>query len=749
MWTKWLLALRSAGALVLALAAASFWTSGRAVAETTLDFEDLPPGTTVTTQFGPRGVVFPFGAFIDADPAARSGTRVLRSGDPSDEFHQGPLVMTFNGGQRVVRFFAGAQFSGQSGTLRALDAAGSVIATDGPRAVAVKSFTTRFEVAVAGPAIRRVELELTNFAFESIDDLSFDGDPPTVPTEPPAVSIEAPQNGAELDVATLIVQGTIKGPGLLSTARLTIAQGLPPDSTAPPFQTTLALAGTGETRTFTESFTTFLGPLTIEVRGENSGGQTGSQTIAAVNLPDSIRQRHSTEGGTSTFGALRYSARTTCTVAVYERGAVFSQNTTTRVIRGDIFLKWLAERDARAPFSRLGCPLGERRDAGGGSLAQDFERGRIYSGLSTGTHFVPGVFRDALDVLGGEAATGVPIADPTSSPGVMRTWLFQRFMRSEHPDLQPSTLEIRGTPPTLWVQRQASDGTDNVFFDIPITDASPTLWLRFPCAGNLGPCQVAAPSSGVPIFDAGERFCRGTTYPLPPPPIGPKEWAPVVGDHVITRLAGIVKNSGLASKDNPITHSCVAAGALDLFPSDLNVTVRPLHPHRHLFADNRVNMEIEFEYCWFHFGFAAGMEPRRGDLVLAGGRWIIDCGHRPFRSEIHPPAVMASMRTVTLDNRPATKADIWINGTYTGDRFDVEIFPPPRPSPNALLTLQKPLDAASAVGINVEADIVDLMVGRARFSASPRKVPVSVHGEMQLQQGRVYHGRWHVFWSEP
>jgi hypothetical protein len=734
--------------LAIGLVSLLSWGSLPAASQTTLDFEDVPAETVVTTQFATRGVVFPSGAFVDADAAARSGTRVLRSGDPADEFHQGPLVLQFSSGQRAVSFFAGAQFPQQTGTLRAFDGSGALVATDGPRPVPPASFTTPFQVRLPTTAIRRVEFEVTGFAFESLDDLTFEGEDPSLPDRPPTVTIEEPAGGAEVDASTVVARGTVSGPGLLSTARMTVVMGRPPDSTAPPLRTVVGLSGTGEARTFAEPLSGLLGPVSITVLAENSGGGQGSQTVDIVNLPESIRRRHAAEGGASALGPLRYGTRTTCTVAVFGTAAIAAQGTTTHLVRGGIFEKWFAERDAGVAMSRLGCPLGEERGAPGDSRAQDFQNGRVYTALSTGTHVVPGVFRDAIDILGGEAANGVPIADPTRSTGVMRTWLFQRFMRPDRPELLASTFEIRGTPPTLWVQRQAGDLDRSVFFDFPITAASPTLWRRFPCADNLGPCDVRAPSSEPSLQDAGDRFCQGTTYPLPPPPVGPKEWEPVVGDHVLTRLSAMVRRVHLASKDNPITHSCLAAGALDLFPSDLNVLVRPLHPHRHLFAENTVNIEIEFEHCWFAFAFAAGMEPRAGDLVFVAGRWIIDCGHRPYRSEIHPPAMVASMRTVTLDGRPATKADIWINGTYSGERIDLEIFPPPRPSPNAILTLQKPLDATSAVDIEVDASIVHQMIGRARFSATLRRAPVTGHGEMQLEGGRVYHGRWHVFWTE-
>ena len=59
---------------------------GATAAPTLLDFEDLPAGTIITTQYGPRGVLFRQ-AYLDADPAAHSGTRVLRSVKPGSGLH--------------------------------------------------------------------------------------------------------------------------------------------------------------------------------------------------------------------------------------------------------------------------------------------------------------------------------------------------------------------------------------------------------------------------------------------------------------------------------------------------------------------------------------------------------------------------------------------------------------------------------------------------------------------------------------
>ena len=714
---------------------------------TSLDFEDFPSGTTVTTQYGDRGVIFPSGALIETDPAASSGTRVLRAGDPADEFHQGPFVVTFTSGQRRVQFAAGLTIStvAVAGTLRAFDANGTLITQDGPKSVPADSFTTSFSVISPDSRIRRIEIEIGTTEFEAIDDLELQGEtPPPPPLDAPVVTITSPPDNAELDAPTLSVGGTVKGQGLFPRVRLRMETGRPPDSTAPPLETSTLLSGSGDEQGFVFDLGLALGPHVITVEAENTGGLKGTDVAKVTNLPDIIRQRFADEGGAATFGALRYGgSETDCKMAVYESGGIAARGMTTHVVVGDIFQKWFALRDQGAPLSRLGCPAGGEREAVGGATAQDFSRGRIYAGLPSGAHYVPSVFVAAIDTLGGEEGTGIPIMDPTDSVGTMQTWLFQRFTRPDHPQLLPSTLEIRGNPPVLSIERHGGDLNDLYLGESGIpTPTVPTLWLQFPCAGFLGPCDVSPPESDDPVENAGIRFCKGTPVDLYP--FGPPEWSPISGDHTLTRMVGIVRDSHKASSDNPLTHEYHGDFP---WPSDWNVGVRPSHPFRNLVAENTY-VEVEFEAYFAARFFAQFGFPVRNDLFFTAGRWVIDCGHTPYRTEIHPPFMTAHMQTQPFEGDDATQANIWVNGFYTGDPVTFDIFPPPRPSPNALLNISKPIDAQAALGVNVTFSTPNFTQVRVRFTAPPRRVEVTDAGEMKWQAGRAYYGRWHVWWSE-
>ena len=289
---------------------AALWACPAALAApTVLDFEDLAPGTQVTTQYGARGVVF-LNHYLGTDPAAHSGTHVLRTVNPASEiFVPIPLAMTFNAPQALVKFFAESQNIPLNGTLTAFNAAGNVVAQDGPKLVAANVFTTPFQVTVSGnPTIVRAELRLENGAYFAIDDLTFDGEAPHLRRRHLASLSPRRPMALFLDTSTLDISGTVKGEGLVSPVTLTMNYARPPESTAPPFTSSLELTGTGTSRNFAlPGFTGLpMGPITISVTASNSGGKTGSAVVSITNMPAAILGRFAAEGGSATFGALSF-----------------------------------------------------------------------------------------------------------------------------------------------------------------------------------------------------------------------------------------------------------------------------------------------------------------------------------------------------------------------------------------------------------------------------------------------------------
>lgn len=750
-----------------ALALAAGLLAPRAwAASTLLNFEDLPSGTLVNNQYGARGVVFR-NAFLTTRSGAHSPTRVLMAGNPSGEFHPGAMRIDFSAGQALVRLFAGVWFAGSrpNGTLRAFDANGVLVASDGPRVVA-DTHTTLFQISRPTAVIRRVELTYDDASFESIDDLELDGQvAPPVPTAPPAVSITSPANGQQLTAGTVTVSGTVTGPQVTG-ATLRVQFERPIGSTATNvFNYPLTLVGTGDTRTFSQVVTLGIGPQRISVSAQNTAALTGTASSVPERLPQEIRTRWAAAGGAATFGAFGFGRDlgANCTYAVYANGALTLSNGVTRLIDGALLQKWLAMPDT-VQYPRLGCATTESRGVLG-ARAQDFQQGRIYAvGTAPGV-FVPPAFASAIDSLGGEGAMGLPLADPSSATqDPYYVWKFQRLRRPWSP--LDTTLELRGDPTRLWVYRQGGDGT---LYDGTVNVGTATIVESFPCSSTSGPCDLVTPPE--PAFSKPGAYCGNTTFPWgtlaafagDPTSVGwdPPEWAAVFGHEVQTPLYGVASEVKLSSGDNPFAHEhtytpCPLTNPADvaqwladetICPSDWDVFVRPLPGHRWMMPSGLDHVAIEVERGYAQHFFVGYDDPRRGDLIFSSGRMIVDCGHLPYKTEIHPPSVFGMMRTVDHIGRPATQADIWVTGFYSGGTVEFDVMPPPRPSPTAILGAVWPLGGELDMSISFDPATIAGNL-RVRVNAAPRTPRVTSLGELEWQTGRGYEGRLLLYWNE-
>ena len=168
---------------------------------------------------------------------------------------------------------------------------------------------------------------------------SSDLEPPApVPTQPPVVQITSPPNGAELDVISINIEGTVTGEGLLPPALLTMQWGRPPESTAPPFTSALDLTPSGTTRQFSLPFTGVpLGPITVTVTAQNLAALQGTAVSVFTNMPADIQDRHDDEGGAATFGDFRFGAiEAECVAAIYDLGLIARFKGEIYVVRGAI-----------------------------------------------------------------------------------------------------------------------------------------------------------------------------------------------------------------------------------------------------------------------------------------------------------------------------------------------------------------------------------------------------------------------------
>jgi hypothetical protein len=104
--------------------------------------------------------------------------------------------------------------------------------------------------------------------------------------------------------------------------------------------------------------------------------------------------------------------------------------------------------------------------------------------------------------------------------------------------------------------------------------------------------------------------------------------------------------------------------------------------------------EVEFEAAYAKDYFKNFL-PMPNDLVTIHGRHIVDCGHCPFKAEIHPPDLILDTRSnlsandgfIELDTK-ITEAYLWGNGFLPfGVPLTVNVFAPPRPSPTARMNV--------------------------------------------------------------
>jgi hypothetical protein len=746
-----------------------------AVAQTTITFDEFPARTELRHQYANKGVHFR-GATIFTANTPHSGTNVLYSVSPTQEIFSfpGSLVIDFDASQRSVRLFAGidAQVA-TTATLTAFNAAGKVIAQDGPRSLPGQ-VKTLMEVKVAQPAIRRVELLFANDGNETMDDLTFEGlTGGGTPVPPPKVIIASPKPAQPTSPGTITVEGIVVGRALDPNAIIKVHIPRPPGSTTTAnFTVPIRLVDNGppDRRSFSQTVSIGIGPQTITVDVQNTSGKHGLASVVVDSLPDDIRARLRQEGGTAALGAFAFGSVTAtkkCSYAVYALGAIASTDGTTSTVRGAIFQKWLAKKD-QGKFPELGCSLGGQRMVDATARAQDFVGGRIYSSL-LGTFFVPQVFAAAIDALGGEAGVGLPTSDPTSdSRPVFLTWLFQRFARKGIP--LASTLEIRGDPPRLVVQRQAGDGT--LFADI-IRANNPTIVEAFNCQTTAGPCPVTAPPD-EPLMTNTASFCNGKEFnwkALVSGVLGanpdPPEWVPIKGHYVQTPIWGALFDVHLARGDNPFAHrnhfepcptpTLEALVNETICPSDWDLKIRPLPGFRSMQAEGRNAVQIEFERVDFQAQLVKYGDPTVGDLIFASGRFIVDCGHGPkFKTEIHPPSVYVAVKSVTRNGKPSTQADIWVNRFFAGgdgpnDAVEFDIYPPPRPMPQATLSASTPGNQTGAVTVTFRS-MGPYGPFRVRVTAKPGKPEITKYGEMKPRTDNEafgFDGRLQVFWNCP
>jgi hypothetical protein len=262
------------------------------------------------------------------------------------------------------------------------------------------------------------------------------------------------------------------------------------------------------------------------------------------------------------------------------------------------------------------------------------------------------------------------------------------------------------------------------------------------------------------------------------------------GQYDVTPVFGAIISAHMTDIDNGYTHE-THNGNCPYFPniaqaistvtcvSDFEFFVRPIGPMfdtsplPSLFGKkntDRIKTEYEVSFAALAHNFLRN--PAVGDIVHTTGRWIVDCGHSTYKTELHPIFSYAIMKTVIsetngftgleddlFNGKPATRVAIWVNGWFPGgdnNAIEFDAFPPPRPNPDAVLHVVKPVDNApggytAAEDVTMEFALVPPGTAshvHLKFTSPRRENTVTDAGEMKFESGRQYWGIWYLYWAD-
>lgn len=175
------------------------------------------------------------------------------------------------------------------------------------------------------------------------------------------------------------------------------------------------------------------------------------------------------------------------------------------------------------------------------------------------------------------------------------------------------------------------------------------------------------------------------------------QWVSVMPDDAPEIVEGIVTRNKLSYEDNPANHN-----SHDFV---FHLLLDPDYQHLHSDAnpddggstdpadDNLRLMEMEWEMRYFSPLFW----PLEGDRVWMMGRWVFDCGHPPYRTELHPPKAVAFMRLEPThfvgDDMPVltNRAYVYVHGrggyyktSVAMQNYEFDIPLPPKPPVGSL-----------------------------------------------------------------
>jgi hypothetical protein len=164
-------------------------------------------------------------------------------------------------------------------------------------------------------------------------------------------------------------------------------------------------------------------------------------------------------------------------------------------------------------------------------------------------------------------------------------------------------------------------------------------------------------------------------------------------------------------------------------------------------------IDSEYEWCIVGFPPPLGDNPsnpnkwsheymQRGDGVLMAGRWVVDCGHEPYKTEIHPPALLLDWHTEEFSGpgQLATLVDMTrLDWWWPQQTVLVDLYPPPRPTADSVLTtIEAQWDSGVTSTwnpVNSPNHIQLVIKGRA-------DIPANHYPPVILSNGQVLYGCW-------
>ena len=250
-------------------------------------------------------------------------------------------------------------------------------------------------------------------------------------------------------------------------------------------------------------------------------------------------------------------------------------------------------------------------------------------------------------------------------------------------------------------------GAPEEWVDLPDADVNYAQSILY--HGIVRNLDVAGPDQGSHLANVDylfdHQFCATWNSTL----TDLKEYGTLIGAGAECAVGGFLNEIDISNSLCDDAKSDVSDTFAHDCRADWNLHTRPLQSQNDWqfvavgnYEDlGTADMEIEFEAevatsDYSGSGYFTDFTPAPGDLLSVHGRHIVDCGHCPFKSEIHPPDMLMVSRSVLFDafvglvfqQVRGTDVYVWGNGFLPTAPVMMTAYASPRPSLSARLVVQ-------------------------------------------------------------